>query len=87
MWRCCAIISVFPWSSKGERVGVIELRKHYSGFLRGMPHVSKIRNELMQFTEAEPILEHLTRFLELYSPGSPEAAVNVRVAEDPPAVC
>ncbi|MCC6397826.1 MAG: tRNA dihydrouridine synthase DusB [Bacteroidetes bacterium] len=53
---------------KGERTGVIELRKHYAGFLRGMPHVSKIRNELMQFTEAEPILQHLTRFLELYSP-------------------
>jgi tRNA-dihydrouridine synthase B len=57
---------------KGERVGVIELRKHYSGFLRGLPHVSKIRMELMQFTEAAPILEHLTRFLEFYSPGSPE---------------
>ena len=54
---------------KGERAGVIELRKHYSGFLRGMPHVSKIRMELMQFTEAEPIVEHLSKFLELYSPG------------------
>jgi tRNA-dihydrouridine synthase B len=53
---------------KGERAGVIELRKHYSGFLRGLPHVSKMRMELMQFTEAEPILEHLTRFLEHYSP-------------------
>lgn len=56
---------------KGERVGVIELRKHYAGFLRGMPHVSKIRMELMQFTEAQPILDHLTRFLEFYSPGAP----------------
>jgi tRNA-dihydrouridine synthase B len=55
---------------KGERIGVIELRKHYSGFLRGLPHVSKIRMELMQFTEARPILDHLTRFLELYSPSS-----------------
>jgi tRNA-dihydrouridine synthase B len=53
---------------KGERKGVIELRKHYAGFLRGLPHVSKVRNELMQFTEAAPILEHLTQFLELYSP-------------------
>lgn len=53
---------------KGERAGVIELRKHYAGFLRGMPHVSKIRMELMQFTEAEPILEHLKKFLLLYSP-------------------
>ena len=53
---------------KGERAGVIELRKHYAGFLRGMPHVSRIRMELMQFTEAAPILDHLTKFLELYSP-------------------
>ncbi len=59
---------------KGERTGVIELRKHYSGFLRGLPHVSKIRNELMQFTEAAPILDHLTKFLELYSPGAEMAA-------------
>jgi tRNA-dihydrouridine synthase B len=56
---------------KGERTGVIELRKHYAGFLRGLPHVSKIRTELMQFTEAEPILQHLTAFLEYYSPGAP----------------
>ncbi len=56
---------------KGERTGVIELRKHYSGFLRGLPHVSKIRTELMQFTEAEPILQHLTAFMEYYSPGAP----------------
>jgi len=59
---------------KGEKAGVIELRKHYSGFLRGMPHVSKIRMELMQFTEAAPIFEHLTRFLELYSPGVPSTS-------------
>jgi tRNA-dihydrouridine synthase len=55
---------------KGERTGVIELRKHYAGFLRGMPHVSRIRMELMQFTEAAPILDHLSRWLELYAPGS-----------------
>jgi len=55
---------------KGERAGVIEMRKHYSGFLRGMPNVSRIRMELMQFTEAARILDHLTTFLELYSPSS-----------------
>ena len=53
---------------KGERTGVIELRKHYAGFLRGMPHVSKIRMELMQYTEAAPIFDHLSKWLELYSP-------------------
>jgi tRNA-dihydrouridine synthase B len=53
---------------KGERSGVIELRKHYAGLLRGLPHVSKMRAELMQFTEANQILEHLTRYVDLYSP-------------------
>lgn len=62
---------------KGERAGVIELRKHYAGLLRGMPHVSKIRMELMQFTEAQPILDHLTRFLELYSPSAIGAETTV----------
>jgi tRNA-dihydrouridine synthase B len=53
---------------KGERAGVIELRKHYSGFLRGLPHVSKIRAELMQLSEASAVLDHLTRFMEFYAP-------------------
>jgi tRNA-dihydrouridine synthase B len=66
---------------KGERTGVIELRKHYSGFLRGMPHVSKIRSELMQFTEMAPILDHLTRFLSFYSPTAPELAPTLVEAE------
>jgi tRNA-dihydrouridine synthase B len=45
--------------SKGERIGVTELRKHYAGYLRGMPHVSRVRIELMQFTQAEQVLSHL----------------------------
>jgi tRNA-dihydrouridine synthase B len=65
---------------KGERAGVIELRKHYSGFLRGLPHVSKMRMELMQFTEAEPILEHLTRFLGHYSPPGGVVPMNPETA-------
>ena len=69
---------------KGERAGVIEMRKHYAGFLRGMPHVSKIRMELMQFTEAEPIFKHLTNFLEFYSPGV-ESDTTLRTV-DPSAV-
>ena len=66
---------------KGERTGVIELRKHYSGFLRGMPYVSKIRNELMQFTEAAPIIEHLSRWLELYVPAGNPVDSDFRISE------
>ena len=61
---------------KGERTGVIELRKHYAGFLRGMPNVSKVRMELMQFTEAAPIFDHLSRWLELYSPAGHHVPVD-----------
>jgi tRNA-dihydrouridine synthase B len=46
---------------KGERRGVIEFRKHYAGYLRDFPHASKIRHELMQYTELAPVLEHIDR--------------------------
>lgn len=45
---------------KGERRGVIEMRKFYIGYLRGVEHASKLRNHLMQYTEAAPIIEILS---------------------------
>ncbi|KAB2925735.1 MAG: tRNA dihydrouridine synthase DusB [Bacteroidetes bacterium] len=44
---------------KGERRGVIEMRKFYIGYLRGVPNASKLRNHLMQFLEVKPIEEIL----------------------------
>ncbi|MCZ7611273.1 MAG: tRNA dihydrouridine synthase DusB [Ignavibacterium sp.] len=49
---------------KGERRAVIEHRKFYSGYLKGMHHASRIRNQLMQYTESNPLKETLFRFLE-----------------------
>ena len=49
---------------KGERRGVLELRKHIAGYLRGLPHISKIRLHLMQYTERVPMEDFLERFLE-----------------------
>ncbi|HEX7357766.1 MAG TPA: tRNA dihydrouridine synthase DusB [Ignavibacteriaceae bacterium] len=49
---------------KGERRAVIEHRKFYSGYLKGMHHASKIRNELMQFTEYQPVRDLLYRYLD-----------------------
>lgn len=49
---------------KGERRAVIEHRKFYSGYLKGMHHASRIRNELMQYTEFEHVREVLFRYLE-----------------------
>lgn len=48
---------------KGERRGVIEFRKYYSGYLRNVPGVSKLRAELMTHTALNPILERLQSFL------------------------
>ncbi len=51
---------------KGERRGVIELRKHYAGLLRGLPHIAKVRMELMQFTDAAAVFQYLDQFLSTY---------------------
>ncbi len=47
---------------KGEHYGVLEMRKHYSGYLRGLPNIAKLRAELMTYVAPEPIIERLLRF-------------------------
>lgn len=47
---------------KGERKGVIEFRKHYSGYLKGLHRAAKIRQELMQYNEYEPLRDHLMQY-------------------------
>ncbi|MBI4427889.1 MAG: tRNA dihydrouridine synthase DusB [Ignavibacteriales bacterium] len=49
---------------KGERKGVIEFRKHYAGYLRGLPNASKLRQELMQFTEMLPVMDRVKSFVQ-----------------------
>ena len=49
---------------KGERRAVLEHRKFYSGYLKGLPNASKTRNELMQVTEFVQVEEILNRYLE-----------------------
>jgi tRNA-dihydrouridine synthase B len=60
---------------KGERVGVIEMRKHYAGYLRHMPMMSRIRAGLMTFTQKSEIDGFLETLLEEYPHGRiPEVA-------------
>lgn len=49
---------------KGERTGVIEFRKHYSGYLKGFYNSAKLRAELMQFYTLDEIVNHIYRYLE-----------------------
>ncbi|MFH0989772.1 MAG: tRNA dihydrouridine synthase DusB [bacterium] len=50
--------------AKGERRAVIEFRKYYSGYLKGMPNNAKLRLELMQYIVFEPIVEKLTHYVD-----------------------
>lgn len=47
---------------KGEKLGVREFRKHYSGYLRELPDISKFRMELMQINEFMPLETKLRNF-------------------------
>ena len=49
---------------KGERKGVIEFRKHYSGYLHSFPDINKLRIEMMQYTEMHSVIDHLLCFKE-----------------------
>ncbi len=58
---------------KGERRGVLEFRKHYSGYLRNYPNISRVRMQLMQFTELRPILEFFDQLSETIAAAPPVA--------------
>lgn len=49
---------------KGERRAVIEHRKFYSGYLKGLHHSSKVRNELMNYTDYSSVENCLMKYLE-----------------------
>jgi len=48
---------------KGEHKGIIEMRKHYAGYFKGLPDFKKVRMEILtrnSFTEIEEILMKLS---------------------------
>jgi len=49
---------------KDEKYGVLEFRKYYSGYLKGLPFIAKLRAELMQLTEMAPVIERIERYRE-----------------------
>ncbi|NTV03168.1 MAG: tRNA dihydrouridine synthase DusB [Chlorobiaceae bacterium] len=49
---------------KGEKYGVIEMRRHYSTYLKGLPGVSKVRNELVRELDLNAIERQLREFEE-----------------------
>jgi tRNA-dihydrouridine synthase B len=52
---------------KGERRGIVEMRKHISAYVKGLPNVSHFRAELMQLTDPETVFAKLEEIREHYS--------------------
>ncbi|MFH1360775.1 MAG: tRNA dihydrouridine synthase DusB [Candidatus Omnitrophota bacterium] len=49
---------------KGQRSGIVDFRKHYSGYLKGLPHIAKLRADLVQMNKTKDIIDRLTQFLD-----------------------
>jgi tRNA-dihydrouridine synthase B len=52
---------------KGERLGIIEFRKFYSGYLKNLPNASKVRSQVVvseSFQEIEQKLQEYREYLE-----------------------
>jgi nifR3 family TIM-barrel protein len=49
---------------KGKVLGILEMRRHYSNYLRGFPHIKDFRNQLVQknsVEEIDAVLEELVK--------------------------
>ncbi len=59
---------------KGDRTGILEMRKHYAGYYRGIPNSVHLRMSLMPLTEIDPIIDTLEQFRERVSGVEPAVA-------------
>jgi len=54
---------------KGPILGILEMRRHYSNYLKGIPHIKEVRNQLVQsgsLEEIEGVLENLGQKAEVH---------------------
>lgn len=62
---------------KGEKKAVIEFRKHYAAYLKGIPNAAKVRISLMPFVERAPIAEILNEFVRRTRESEPAETVTL----------
>lgn len=55
----------FEW--KGPVVGILEMRRHYANYLKGLPNIKEFRSKLVTLNSLEEINEVLDRILEVYA--------------------
>jgi nifR3 family TIM-barrel protein len=52
---------------KGKTLGILEMRRHYANYLKGLSHVKEFRNKLVQVNTVEEIDEIFKEITERYS--------------------
>lgn len=57
---------------KGAVVGILEMRRHYTNYLKGFPHIKEFRNQLVLKATVEEIEEVLTQVQQRYEGYVPE---------------
>ncbi len=60
---------------KGPVVGILEMRRHYTNYLKGFPHIKEFRNQLVQKGSVGEIEEILSRVQQRYAGFAPERTV------------
>ncbi|GEJ45347.1 tRNA-dihydrouridine synthase [Chryseobacterium sp. ON_d1] len=69
--RLLAVRQHAEWSTewKGERLGLVEMRQHYSNYFRGIPHFKEFRKKFLEvFTmeEMDSLIKETQQFYEEY---------------------
>jgi nifR3 family TIM-barrel protein len=52
---------------KGETLGILEMRRHYTNYFRGFPHIKKFRSELVSSHEPDVLFGVLDAIAENYA--------------------
>ena len=52
---------------KGERLGIVEMRRHYANYFRGLPHFKEHRLALVTLDQPEAIEAKLTEISEVFA--------------------
>ena len=55
---------------KGERLGLIEMRQHYSNYFRGIPHFKDFRRKFLEVFTLEEMDEVIAEAADFYKQNS-----------------
>lgn len=59
------LLSSVQW--KGERLGVLEMRRHYANYFKGIQHFKQVRAELVNLDDSTAIIQLLQHVVDQYS--------------------